>query len=250
MLFILSKVLFFLLQPLVWVVTLLILSLGSKVTIRRRTYQITALVVLFLFSNQFIFNKLCRLWENQIPAFQSTEKFDVAIVLGGISNFDDIHNQPAFHGNSERLMNVLPLYFSGQVKKILFAGGSGRLDKENAEAIHIKKYLLSLGVKQKDILLDTNSRNTYENAKFALQLVNQNNRLLLSTSATHLVRSLACFEKMGVSPTPFPVDYMSYEENRFDLDKLLIPSPRVLMQWYWLLHEWVGILIYKVRGYC
>ncbi|MDB9963543.1 YdcF family protein [Vicingaceae bacterium] len=250
MFFILSKVLFFLLQPLVWVVALLILSLGSKVTKRRKTYQITALVVLLFFSNQFIFNEVCRVWENQIPTFRANEKFDVAIVLGGISNYDEFHSQSAFHGNSERLMNVLPLYFSGQVKKILFAGGSGRLDKENAEALHIEKYLLSLGIKQKDILLDTNSRNTYENAKFAVELVNKDNRLLLSTSATHMVRSLACFKKLGSSPAPFSVDYMSYEDNRFELYKLLAPSPRVIMQWYWLLHEWVGILSYKVKGYC
>ncbi len=250
MFFILSKVLFFLLQPLVWVVALLIFSLGSKVAKRRKTYQITALVVLLFFSNQFIFNEVCRIWENQIPAFHATKKFDVAIILGGISNYDEFHNQTIFHGNSERLINVLPLYFSGQVKKILFAGGSGRLDKQNVEAIHIEKYLMSLGVKQRDILLDTNSRNTYENAKFAVELVNQNDQLLLSTSATHLVRSLACFEKLGITPTPFPVDYMSYEDNRFELDKLLAPSPRIIMQWYWLLHEWVGILSYKVKGYC
>jgi uncharacterized SAM-binding protein YcdF (DUF218 family) len=217
---------------------------------RRKTYRITALVVLLFFSNQFIFNEVCRVWENQTPAFQTTEKFDVAIVLGGISNYDEFHLQTIFHGNSERLMNVLPLYFSGQVTKILFAGGSGRIDKQNIEAIHIEKYLISLGVKKKDILLDTNSRNTYENAKFAVELVDQNDRLLLSTSATHMVRSLACFDKLGVSTTPFPVDYMSYEDNRFELDKLLVPSPRVIHRWYWLLHEWVGILSYKVKGYC
>tara|TARA_B110000046_G_scaffold108222_1_gene115587 strand:+ start:41225 stop:41977 length:753 start_codon:yes stop_codon:yes gene_type:complete len=250
MFFILSKVLFLLLQPLVWVVTLLILSLGSKVAKRRKTYRIAALVVLLFFSNQFILNEVCRVWEYQIPIFHATEKFDVAVVLGGISNYDEFHSQPAFHGNSERLMNVLPLYFSGQVKKILFAGGSGRLDKENVEALHIEKYLLSLGVKQNDIMLDTNSRNTYENAKFAVELVNKDDRMLLSTSATHMVRSLACFKKLGRSPTPFSVDYMSYEDNRFELDKLLAPSPRVIMQWYWLLHEWVGILSYKVKGYC
>ena len=93
--------------------------------------------------------------------FTPLKKFDVAIILGGISNYDEFHNQTIFHGNSERLINVLPLYFSGQVKKILFAGGSGRLDKQNVEAIHIEKYLMSLGVKQRDILLDTNSRNTF-----------------------------------------------------------------------------------------
>lgn len=250
MFFILSKVLFFLLQPLVWVVVLLVLSFRSKAEKRRKRYRISSLVVLLFFSNQFIFNEVSRIWENQIRVFQSTEKYDVAIVLGGISSYDKYHYQTAFYGNSERLMNVLPLYFNGQVKKILFAGGSGRIDKQNVEAIHIEKYLISLGVKQKDILLDTISRNTYENAKFSLELVGKNDKLLLSTSATHLPRSLACFKKLGASPTPFPVDYISSEDNRYSFDKILLPSPRVMNYWYWLLHEWVGMLSYKAKGYC
>jgi len=249
MFFILSKILFFLLQPLIWVVILLVLSMCSKMEKRRKKYRISALVVLLLFSNPFIFNEVSRVWESQIPAFQSSAQYDVAIVLGGISSDDKHHYQPAFNSNCERLLNVLPLYFSGQVKKILFSGGSGRLDKQNIEAIHIEKYLLSLGVKKEDILLDTESRNTYENAKYSLELVNVNDKLILSTSAAHMARSLACFEKLGASPAPFSVDYLSSEENRFNLDKLLVPSPKVLQHWYSLLHEWTGIFSYKLRGY-
>lgn len=250
MFFILSKVLSFALQPLIWVLVLLVLSLSTKVEKRKKRYRIGSLVVLLFFSNQFVFNEVSRLWENQFPAFTTSEKYDVAVVLGGISSYDKIHQQTAFYGNSERLMNVLPLYKSGQVKKILFAGGSGRLDKQNVEALHIEKYLLSLGVKQEDILLDTKSRNTYENAKFAIELLSKNEKVLLSTSATHMPRSMACFRKLGASPTAFPVDYVSYEADRFTLNNLILPSPQVLNYWYWLLHEWVGIYTYKVKGYC
>lgn len=225
-------------------------SLGSKSQLRKKRSLITSLFIILFFSNQFIFNEVCRVWENQTPNFNKQQNFDVAIVLGGISKFDEEHSQTAFYGNSERLMNILPLYKSGQVKKILFAGGSGRLDKQNVEALHIKKYLLSLGVHQKDILLDTTSRNTYENAKYSVELLDGYKSILLSTSATHMPRSMACFEKLGLSPTPFPVDYISYENDRFDLDKLIVPNPRIIHYWYWLLHEWVGLLSYKVKGYC
>ena len=250
MFFILSKVLSFALQPLIWVLVLLILSLTTKVEKRKKRYRISSLIVLLFFSNQFVFNEVSRLWENQFPAYTTSEKFDVAVVLGGISSYDKAHQQTAFYGNSERLMNVLPLYKSGQVKKILFAGGSGRLDKQNVEALHIEKYLLRLGVQQEDILLDTKSRNTYENAKYAIELLSKNEKVLLSTSATHMPRSMACFRKLDTSPTAFPVDYVSYEADRFTFNNLILPSPQVLNYWYWLLHEWVGILTYKVKGYC
>ena len=250
MFFILSKILSFALQPLIWVVVLFLLSFFSKVAKHKKRLRTNSIIVLLLFSNPFLFNEISRAWENQYPAFQSDQKFDVAIVLGGISSYDKVHLQTAFYGNSERLMNILPLYKSGQVKKILFAGGSGRLDKQNVEALHVEKYLLSLGVHQKDILLDTTSRNTYENAKYSVELLDGYNSILLSTSATHMPRSMACFEKLGLSPTPFPVDYISYENERFDLDKLIVPNPSIIHYWYRLIHEWVGLLSYKVKWYC
>lgn len=250
MFFILSKVLFFLLQPLVWAVIFLLYSFKAKSTTRSKKLQISAVAVLLIFSNQFTFNEVSRVWENSIPAYKGTETFDVAIVLGGISSIDKTHQQIALYENSERLMNVLPLYFEGQVKKILFAGGSGRLDQQNVEAVHIEKYLIRLGVKKEDILLDVKSRNTFENAKYSLELINSNKSILLSTSATHMPRSLACFKKLGANPTPFPVDFLSYEENRFEWSKLFVPNPGVFSDWYWLLHEWVGILSYKMKGYC
>lgn len=250
MFFILSKILSFSIQPIIWITVLLVLSVASKSVSRKRRFSIGALVIFLFFSNQFIFNEISSAWENQIPAFNSKAKFDIVMVLGGISAYDSTHNQPEFFGSSERLLNVLPLYFDGQVAKIMFVGGSGNLNQTNVEADFIKDYLLKIGVKETDLIIENKSRNTYENATFAAALIPPNQSLLLSTSATHMPRSLACFHKLNIFPTPFPVDYTSSSNPEIQFNQLFIPSAEVVNKWYWLLHEWIGILTYKIRGYC
>lgn len=249
MFFILSKILAFALQPLVWVFLFVIIAFFAKSKVRKKRSLIAGFFILYLFSNTFIFNIFSKAWEHQVPTYNGNETFDVAIVLGGLSGRDSTHHQQAFFGNSERLFNVLPLYFNGKVKKILFAGGSGSLNKENIEANHIKAYLLNIGVKEQDLILENKSRNTYENAKYSTELLTKGQRILLSTSATHMPRSLACFHKLDFYPTPFPVDYISTSVNQFSFGNLFIPNPIIINRWYWLLHEWVGILTYKLKGY-
>lgn len=240
-------------QPLVWIVFFFVSSVISKNQVQKKKFAITGIVLLLFFSNQFIFNEVSRAWESQIPSYNQAEKtkFDVAIVLGGISNFDSTRQQYAFYGSAERLFNILPMYFDGTVEKILFAGGSGSLDQKNIEADIVEDYLLSIGVDSDDIILEKKSRNTYENVLYSMELLeNKDREILLSTSATHMPRALRIFHKQGVFPTPSPVNYESYDNGRFTLDKLFVPNPKIMEKWYWLIHEWVGILSYKVMGYC
>ena len=56
------------------------------------------------------------------------------------------------------------------------------------------------------ILTEERSRNTYENAVNAKQLLGRD-RSCSSTSALHLPRSVALFEKQGFSVTPVPCGY-------------------------------------------
>ncbi len=241
-------------QPIIWISILLIWAIITKSQKRRKKLLISTLIVFLFFSNQFIFNEVSRVWEGQIPSqIHPNDQFEVAIVLGGISNYDEVRKQQAFHANSERLVNILPLYFNGKVQKILFSGGSGQLTNKKIEAVFIRDYLLSIGVNDEDILIDTKSRNTFENVKYSLELLNDKSiegNVLLSTSATHMNRSLACFNKLGFEATPFPVDYVSVANREFTFDHLFLPHPSILDDWYWLFHEWLGIASYKMMGYC
>ncbi|MGB0918798.1 MAG: YdcF family protein, partial [Flavobacteriales bacterium] len=73
-------------------------------------------------------------------------------------------------------------------------------------------------------------------------------RFLLITSSAHIRRAQACFEKQGVSVQVYPA-MKGVGNRRWQLDYLLVPSLDNFSKWRGLIHEWIGFLSYKVRGY-
>lgn len=238
-------------QPLVWVCLLMLAALWKKK--RRSRLLIYGFICLYFFSNEFIFNEVSLLYESApISIAKQDIKYDAAIILGGLSNYNRKHQQLEFHGSADRLNDVLPLYFSGKVKRLIISGGSGRMVNREEESPHLKAYLLKIGVSEKDIHIEDHSRNTYENAKYTKELIDKegfSGPFLLSTSAAHMPRSLACFHKQEVDVEAFPVDYFG-KSREFNPDRLFTPKAHILSKWDWMIHEWVGWLFYKVAGYC
>ena len=220
---------------------------------RGRKFLWYSIVTLYFFCNQFIFNEVIRLYE---PApkhiAEKEENYSAVIVLGGLSSFHNENQQLEFQESADRLLDVLPLYFKGTVKKIIIAGGSGRLVNRETESPHLKQYLMNIGVKEKDIFIESKSRNTYENAVYSKELIEEHGLeepFLLSTSATHMPRSLACFKKQGINVISFPNDYLG-REREFNPDRIFVPKAHILKSWDAIIHEWVGWLSYKLAGYC
>lgn len=239
-------------QPIVWIAMLLFFSTLSKSNKKRKRFLLGALLTLLIFSNPFIYHEFERAWEVEpLNLFSEKDTADVAIVLGGILKSNERSGEIEFHENADRFLNVLPLYFEGRVSKILISGGSGSLLKEELEADILSDYLISIGVNSDDILKETASRNTYENAKYSTELIKKKKNfktVLLSTSAIHMKRSLLCFNKQGLDVIPFSVDRA--ESRKLYPDELLLPKATILSDWYHLIHEWVGLLSYKMMGYC
>ena len=63
-------------------------------------------------------------------------------------------------------------------------------------------------------------------------------------------RAIACFDKQGIQVTPVAGDYETEGviQKIFTL-KNIIPSIHSLAKWEKLIHEWVGMLTYKLKGY-
>lgn len=251
MFFILSKLLSIFSAPLMWVFILLmwVLIKSPKGTYKR--ILLGAIILLYFFSNRAIFHHINHQWEVKPVSVTKTDTFDVAIVLGGVAAFDENSAQIEFHANADRILKVLPLYFSGHVEKILLSGGSGKLIEDEKEADILANYLLEIGVKEEDLILESNSRNTYENAKYSAKIIRERGyeKILLSTSAIHMNRAYSCFQKQSIVVTPFSTDQLSYQLTPY-FDFLFIPKTEILSYWYWLIHEWIGIFVYKMMGYC
>ncbi len=254
MFFILSKILDFIISPLTWIVVLIIWSLFLKQKERKRKCLVIAACILLFFTNPFILNLVMNAWE--IPAREISEiqgTYDAGIMLGGtIRYYNSDVKRPVFGNGADRFMQVQELYHYGKIKNIIISSGSGSLvfDKIK-EADLLKAQAIRTGVDSTHVLAESNSRNTYENAQETAKLIKEKSLsppFLLVTSAFHMRRSLLCFKKAGVNVIPFSVDQHS-GAVMFTPDKTFLPSPDALLDWNLLIHEWTGMVMYKMAGY-
>ncbi len=252
MFFILSKTLSFLVMPLVVVFVLLLLSAVVRRRWRKKLFW-TGLSLLFFFSNDFIANEVMRWWEVAPTRFEAiSTTYDYGIVLTGVTKND---MQPAdrvyFARGADRVVHTVELYKRGIIRKVLISGGMGRLLTEGRrEADDLYRAMVLMGVEPGAIIIENESRNTYESAVNVKALLNpgEAESCLLITSAFHMRRSAACFKKAGLSPDVFSTDFYSHPRY-FTPDVLLIPNTEALVIWHKLMKEWTGMVAYKVAGY-
>jgi len=253
MFFILSKILDIFLTPIFWVFVLFLSSLFLKRTITKKRLVISGLVILYFCSNFFIINFLMSAWEQDPVQLNENDRFDVAIVLTGVTdNIRKPQDRVYFHKGAERITTPLILYKKGMVKKILISGGEGTYNEHaRPESIILKRFLLANGVPENDVILEINSTNTYQNAVFSKQTLNKYPELqtkLLVTSSFHMNRSVSCFKKAGLTVVPYPVDFYSSSSN-LTFAKLFIPNAQAFEYCTILIHEIVGYWVYKIVGY-
>jgi len=253
MFFILSKLLSFLVSPLTWIILLLFVALFSKNAKRKKTFLLLSLITLLFFSNSFLFDECMRHWEIPITrAHELDSSYDAAIVLSGMLEYDVVNERTQFNRRNDRLMQAILLYKQGKVKKLFFSGGSGSLvHRGKKESMLVKPFLIGMGIPAEDILLETESDNTFQNAFYSKPVLDKyhpHGKFLLVTSAFHERRALACFRKQGLNVTPYSTDRYS-GPRKYLFDHLFIPDSEVLFDWDTLTHEWVGYVIYTVMGY-
>jgi uncharacterized SAM-binding protein YcdF (DUF218 family) len=256
MFFILSKIFAFCIKPIVWIIACFLLSFFLKNKKRKQSFFISGLVLLILLTNDAVFQGIVHWWEPEPVAIKDLEKkYDFIILLGGYSDFQTAMGKSEFQlglKGGNRLITALSLYKKGIGTKIILTGGSGKLLGDKfGEAEYVAPFLKTLGLPDSAFIIENKSRNTWENAVFSKQIVDslqKNASCLLVTSALHMPRSKACYDKAGLPTTIYPTDYYSqYSDNLFKL--FFEPSSSKLYAWEALLHEWIGVITYKIKGY-
>ena len=173
------------------------------------------------------------------------------IVLGGA--IDDemglARDTISLGEGAERLTQAVVLARRYPDARIVYAGGNNSLrGARTNEASDGRKLLIALGVDPARIAIETQSRNTDENARFTRDLVRPPaaQRWLLVTSAWHMPRSMALFRKAGFDVVAFPVDYRSQGGAG---DWQISSGPmRGLRIFDVAAHEWAGLLVYWLSG--
>jgi uncharacterized SAM-binding protein YcdF (DUF218 family) len=174
------------------------------------------------------------------------------IVLSGVVNLPiSTSHYIEFGDGVERILTGIKLVKDGCGDVLIITGGSGNIyDQTKREAVFLRQFAIDFGVPEEKILIDPDSRNTHENAVNTKVLMEQHDisSSILVTTATHLPRAMGCFKKLGINPIPYPVDFHSNPNPDYHLLDV-IPSVGALKQTSFALHEYIGILIYKLVGY-
>jgi uncharacterized SAM-binding protein YcdF (DUF218 family) len=251
MFFILSKILLFLIKPLVWVVFVLLGAIFTKDEFKRKRRLIIASCLLFLFSNSFLVNEALKAYESK-----GTKDLDsvyaVGVVLGGFSTRDLNTGKTGFFEASDRFLQALKLYHEGKIKKILISSGSASVMNHSVkEADAVRAYLLSIHVPDSAIIVENQSRNTLENAKYSLAILDSlkiKTGILVISSAWHLPRAKLCFKQRGGGIDFYATHFYSKPIRDYSPDNLLVPSAEALAKSECLLKEWVGYVVYWLKA--
>lgn len=215
--------------------------------------MIAAVLLFVFFTNSFIANFFLTRIEVPAVSRESLNKnYEAALVMGGVSFWDHNINRIQFSRSSDRVFQALELYKLGYVKKLIIVGGSGSIVyPEDKESLEIRDYLRNIGVNENDIIVEDQSRNTHENAKYTKRVIDSlqmKGPFIMVTSAFHMKRTQLCFKKFNIESTAYSTDRYS-GDYRFEPDKILIPNTSCIQAWDTLLHEYFGLMVYYFKGY-
>ncbi len=250
--FLLSKLFLLLLKPLTWIIIFFLIGLISKNPKRKRRWLVISFIMLLFFSNPFFFRLLAKGYEKKPVVLNDTEKYQAGIVLGGFVDYNVKKDKAYFNEASDRFIETALLYKTGHIGKIIVSAGNGYLAENNfQEASFVKNHLVQLGIPADDIFTDGLSRNTYQNAQYTKKICDSlhlTGPFLLISSAIHLPRAEASFEKQRMNVRPYPCDFIAQSVMNNFWEDYLLPSSFTLHEWDILIKEISGLIIYKILG--
>jgi len=172
------------------------------------------------------------------------------VVLGGATESGAVqqaHVQPLLNGAAERMTAPVAMLLRHPHLRVVFTGGEGALFGSGpSEAERAKVFFDSMGLTGSKVEYESVSRNTFENAVLTAQMpgIDKTQRWLLVTSAFHMPRSMATFEKAGWNVTSYPVDFLTGADTPWTNFSFSGGAGR----WELAAHELVGLVGYRIRG--
>jgi len=250
--FVFSKLLSAITQPIFWLALWWLAALLTMLRWRRTAVMMlwAGLLVLGLLGFRAIPDSLLRSLENRysVPAALSIEHHVGIIVLGGALEHPDTfiaHGQVPLGAAAERMTVPIGLLLVHPRMELVFSGGEGRLHTAGVtESALARTFYQQQGLDISRVWFEDGSRNTRENAQQVVKLLGKRCKepWLLVTSAWHMPRSMAEFEAVGCNVTPYPVDFRTGDSTPLTEYSLAYS----LQDWQTALHEWLGLVVYRV----
>ncbi len=229
-----------------------VVLMATRFAVLGRRLAATTLVLLALTAFSPLGNLLLYPLESRFPPWDPSRGApDGIIVLGGSVDTDlsAAHNTPVVAHAADRLLAPAELARRYPHARVVFTGGSANLIANDArEADYSAPVLENAGISKERLIVERESRNTYENAIFTKRLVSPKpgERWLLVTSAFHMPRSMGIFRKAGFDVEAYPVDWrMGGRDDLFSFTNMAADG---LGRTEVAVREWIGLLVYRLRG--
>lgn len=128
---------------------------------------------------------------------------------------------------------------------VIVSGGAVFQNQTTTEADVARRFLEDLGVPHEKIIEESKSRDTFENAEYTVEICSQYGykRPVLVTSAFHMRRAVASFEKAGMKVLPFPANFRTWRNKFYGWQDFL---PVSFDGSSTALREYLGLLFYKL----
>lgn len=214
-----------------------------------------ALVVLLVGSNPYLASRFRAGLEGGYTPFAAADapRADAVVLLGGALHLPVPPRPTAeLSDAADRVLYAARLYRAGRAGRVIVSGGNvfEQGGGVRGESWYLAELLREWGVPADAIVIEEKSRNTRENALETRKILERERlgTILLVTSAMHMPRALATFRGAGVDAVALPVDY-TVGALRRPLILDLLPSAGALQANEQTLREYLGILVYGLRGW-
>jgi uncharacterized SAM-binding protein YcdF (DUF218 family) len=187
--------------------------------------------------------------EDRYPRSAWPSHVDGVLVLGGGLDAAvlQVRHVPAQEGSEARLVSAYEVARRYPSARVVFSGGSARLNRSvYTEADAARAIFLQMGLDPARLILESRSRNTYENILFTHDLVQPKlgEIWLLATSAIQMPRAMMVAHRVGWSLIPWPTDYITAPGTRraYSISDNLALADAAF-------HEWIGLLAYRLASH-
>jgi uncharacterized SAM-binding protein YcdF (DUF218 family) len=143
-----------------------------------------------------------------------------------------------------RLVEGIRIHRKLPESKLILSGGGAF--NTVTEAKTMADVAVILGIDSKDILLESESKDTKDQARLIHKIV-RDNRFVLVTSASHMPRSMALFEKRGMRPIPAPIGHR-VKERQMITPAMFFPSADRIAKMEHAFYEYLGLAWARLRG--
>lgn len=177
---------------------------------------------------------------------------DAIVVLGGgLGGIVSPRLTVDLNSAADRVLHGARLFKAGKAPVVIVSAGNIEWLSASGPGSHVMAALLEeWGVPESAIVLESKSRNTYENALYTKQILDDREfeSVLLVTSALHMPRSVAIFRGTGIDVIPSPTDIEIVDRGgRTVLDWL--PDAGSLAGITRAIKEYFGLVYYWWKGF-